>query len=261
MVGEAMLAHCLQAFTYVILVGDPGQLPPVKDVAVLHSVDGVTLSEIHRQAADSRILHLAYAARAGQVAWQQPLTAFAPDVQTVHYAPAARLHDVPILVWRNTTRRALTTAIRSARGYAPQAVYPGEPLICKSTTREDRLDGYFNNALFRVIQTFPGTERFLSVVPDGVDDAPEHLVRVHLEDVDGPYVEPGAVVFRFGYVHTVHTAQGGEWDTVVIDLADLLAQRGMAWHRGNMDEAAQWQYTAITRAQKQVLFLDTRRIT
>lgn len=260
MVGEALLQHCLSAFKHVILVGDPGQLPPVKDVAVLHSVAGVTLQEIHRQAADSKIVQLAYAARAGRVLWQQALTAYAPDVQTVNYAPAAQLHDVPILVWRNTTRVTLTQAIRAARGYAPGALYVGEPLVCRSTDREDRMDGYCNNALFRIVETYPGHERLVSVVPDGVDDAPTQLVRVHMEEIDGAYVEPGSVACRFGYVFTAHTAQGGEWERVVIDLQDLLAHRGMAYARGNIDEAAQWQYTAITRAKKHLLLLDTRRI-
>jgi len=70
MVGSAMLALCQEAFPQICLIGDPGQLPPVKDAAMLASVPGIDLVEVHRQAKDSAIIQLAYAAREGQKFWQ-----------------------------------------------------------------------------------------------------------------------------------------------------------------------------------------------
>jgi exodeoxyribonuclease-5 len=66
MVGEEM-AHDLMAFGKPILVlGDPGQLPPVKDTGFFtETVPDVMLTEVHRQAGDSAILRLATLAREG----------------------------------------------------------------------------------------------------------------------------------------------------------------------------------------------------
>ena len=44
MVGEQTLALCLEAFPQVVLIGDPGQLPPVKDKAQLGNVERVQLN-------------------------------------------------------------------------------------------------------------------------------------------------------------------------------------------------------------------------
>lgn len=262
MVGREMLDLCQQAYPHVILVGDPGQLPPVKDVAVLHTVPGVTLDDVHRQAAESSILRLAYAARGGTVRWHRgDLRAYAPDVCAVDYAPAARLCDVPVLVWRNSTRLEVTRAVRARLGYAEGALYPGEPLVCRSTDRADRLDGFYNNALFRIVDVLDEYPGQVWVVPDGEPEAVRQRVTVHMEEYDGPYVEPGAMPFRFGYALTVHTAQGGEWPMVVIDQQDLLAQRGMCYARKELDDAARWQYTAITRAKQTLLLLQQRRFT
>ncbi len=66
MVGKDM-AHDLMAFGKPILVlGDPGQLPPVKDTGFFtETVPDVMLTEVHRQAGDSAILRLATLAREG----------------------------------------------------------------------------------------------------------------------------------------------------------------------------------------------------
>ena len=64
MVGDEM-ARDLRSFGKKILViGDPGQLPPVKGQgAFTNRTPDTFLTEIHRQAADSPILHLATLAR------------------------------------------------------------------------------------------------------------------------------------------------------------------------------------------------------
>ena len=66
MVGKEM-AHDLMAFGKPILVlGDPGQLPPVKDTGFFtETAPDVMLTEVHRQAGDSAILRLATLAREG----------------------------------------------------------------------------------------------------------------------------------------------------------------------------------------------------
>ena len=62
------MARDLLAFGKPILVlGDPGQLPPIKgDGAFTSDAPDVMLTEIHRQAGESAIIRLATMARQGQ---------------------------------------------------------------------------------------------------------------------------------------------------------------------------------------------------
>ena len=65
-----------------------------------------------------------------------------------------------------------------------------------------------------------------------------------------PYLN--AVVVKYGYAMTCHKAQGGEWDTVIVDVPTFR----------DMDAAQvqRWLYTAITRARHEVRLLNAGRL-
>ena len=256
MLGREQLALCQQAFPLLCLIGDPGQLPPVRDTRVLETVAGMDLTQIHRQAAGSPILQLAYAARRGEPVWHQ-FTPEAGAVELWRQANAATFLQAPLLVWRNSTRLDCTRAMRAALYGDDMALAVGEPLVCRASSAADRADGFYNNALFRVVDTSVVDARQVTVMPDGSDDPSEARdVIVHLEELDGDRVDPRAVVFRFGYCLTVHTAQGGEWPTVAISHPDLLAYAGFVRRKAeHAQDLQQWLYTALTRAKQCVGFL------
>jgi exodeoxyribonuclease V len=261
MVGKALLEMCQQAYRQIILIGDPGQLPPVKDEAVLPTVPGTDLTEIHRQASDSPILQLAYRARQGEPFWRGPLRQFddrSGDVLSCAGARARDFLDAPLLVWRNVTRLECTHAIREALGFVRQQVAVGEPLVCRATSQEDRADGFYNNGLYRVIEVDPDDNRFLTI-EDALGNA--MMVYAHMEELDGEGIPPRAVPFRFGYALTAHTAQGGEWPLVYISMADLLKYAAASARARRTDEIAQWAYTAITRAKTTLCFLTRHAFT
>ena len=81
------------------------------------------------------------------------------------------------------------------------------------------------------------------------------MERAHIEEVDGDRVHPDAVIFRFGYCLTAHTAQGGEWPRVFIDQNELECYAAMMWHREMPEGASKWAYTAMTRAREQLVFV------
>jgi len=255
MVGSDMLQLCQEAFPQICLIGDPGQLPPVKDAAMLASVPGIDLVEVHRQANDSAIIQLAYAAREGQQFWER-IPYRTGEVEEYLAVDAAVFLYSPLIVWRNKVRIECTQAIRSALGCPPGSPTAGEPLVCRSTDPRARADGLYNNALFRVLEVSPLNPRLVTVQPDGQEDAEEHEVLVHMEETDGPNIDPEAILFRYGYCLTAHTAQGGEWSTVYISKPDLLAQARRK-QEGAEDESAlrQWAYTAITRAKTTLGFV------
>jgi exodeoxyribonuclease-5 len=248
MVGQALLALCQQVFRHIILVGDPGQLPPVQDIAVLDTVEGVQLSEIHRQAADSPLIQLAYRAREGYAFWRHGLAAYAPGAYAYQAVPAHLFLEAPLLTYRNDTREGCTRMIREALGYPADRLVAGEPLVCRSTDAATRVDGFYNNALFRVAKTAAHDAREVTLVDELTGE--ERVALVHLEELDGNNIELDAIPFRFGYCMTVHTAQGGEWPTVYISKPDLLRYAGSCWHQERLDDLARWTYTAITRAKQ-----------
>lgn len=256
MLGKSTLEMCQQAFTPIVLIGDPGQLPPVNDPPALADIPGVTLAEIHRQAADSPIVQLAYQARSRTVNWY----AIAPipgALEEARSAQAATFLTSPLIVWRNLTRVHCTEKIRAVLGYPPETVVPGEPLVCRATSQADRALGFVNNALFRVVDVQSGP--YVVVIPDGAEDTPasRETIRLHVEELHGDAIHPSAIPFRFGYCLTAHTAQGGEWPRVTIAKPDLLAYMGQCRQRGgyHLDDGARWAYTAITRAKERLVFL------
>ena len=67
MVGEEMARDLLAFGKPILVLGDPGQLPPIKgDGAFTRAPPDVMLTEIHRQAGESAIIRLATMARQGQ---------------------------------------------------------------------------------------------------------------------------------------------------------------------------------------------------
>lgn len=57
-----------------------------------------------------------------------------------------------------------------------------------------------------------------------------------------------AVQVKYGYAMTCHKAQGGEWDTAIVDFTNSGGKRHAQFFR--------WAYTAITRARKNLLVVN-----
>lgn len=57
-----------------------------------------------------------------------------------------------------------------------------------------------------------------------------------------------ALLVKYGYAMTCHKAQGGEWDTVIVDFDASAVSRNSTFFR--------WTYTAITRASKKLLVVN-----
>lgn len=60
-----------------------------------------------------------------------------------------------------------------------------------------------------------------------------------------------ALQVKYGYAMTCHKAQGGEWDTAVVDFGDGRGKRN--------EEFFRWAYTAITRAKKKLVTINAPR--
>jgi exodeoxyribonuclease-5 len=248
---DAELARDLMSFEVPLLVlGDPAQLPPIQGGGFFTDArPDAMLTEVHRQAQDNPIVRLSMDIRAGK--------SLAPGqygetvvVGRAELDPKRVIDADQILVGRNATRRAYNMRLRERRGFAGALPVSGDKLVC---LRNNRNKGLFNGALW-VVKERPKPRRKIlrmRLVPDedlgeGRDETVKVAVRPEcftgrIEELTWLERKPFDE-FDFGYVLTVHKAQGSQWDDVVLfDESDLFRE-----NRGR------WLYTGVTRAAKRL---------
>jgi len=132
MVGSEMAADLLAFGKPILVLGDPGQLPPIKGAGAFTDVEpDVMLTEIHRQAGESAIIRLATMARQGD-----PIPYGAHDghvwkMRRNEVAPEQLLRGGQVICGRNATRIHLNAVMKQAAGFT--GTHPegnGEKIIC-----------------------------------------------------------------------------------------------------------------------------------
>jgi ATP-dependent exoDNAse (exonuclease V) alpha subunit len=246
---DAQIGHDLLSFGKPVLVlGDPAQLPPVAGGGFFTEADPDTmLTEVHRQAADDPIIRLSMIVRQGG----------GVDYGSYGESSVIRRNELDsevilkadqVLVGRNSTRRSYNTRIRELLGYEGIVPVMGDTLVC---LRNDSKRGLLNGSLWRVEGVRKPRKGLLrySLTPDD-DNAGGRRTTVSINPAffDGtagalPFPERRrSDEFDFGYVLTVHKAQGSQWDAVV------LFDESFAFR----EHRARWLYTGITRAASRV---------
>jgi exodeoxyribonuclease-5 len=223
----------------LLLVGDPGQLPPVKsDFSAVEEPDHV-LTRIMRQGEGSEILAFAAAVREGR-----PLPAMADPVAgevrrldprasvpwhwTEADGSAGRLDAV--IVQSNAVRRRINAQARAARGRDPDGpALPGDLVQANRRLNEGQI---YNGMTLTVADVELGGR---ALVLRSDDDG--YLHRVWLGD---RVVDQEGCGLNYGYAFTCHKAQGSEWDRVLV----------YPPHAGSPAEMRRWTYTAMTRARR-----------
>ena len=236
MLSVELLDTAKAVYGQIILVGDPQQLPPVSGIPALSVVEPdwcFHLTQIHRQEDGSPLLDVAHNA------FQ---TGFIDAPKRDYTAQDAR-NGVPILCWRNETRKARTAQIRALLGHPEGQLATGEPLVCKATRPKERERGFTNNSSW-IVAGFEDGRYWLT------DEAGnKHLVKVAMEG----WSQPDGIKFQFGYALTVHMAQGGEWPVVSVDAVDANAIA----YKSPLRQVQTWAYTAVTRASTEFFLVDT----
>ena len=252
MVDEKLGRDLLSFATPVLVLGDPGQLPPVKSgeggggFFTEHEPD-VMLTEVHRQAMDNPIIALAQTVREGgrpdygAYSGSRVIERDAVDAEMVLAADQ-------VLVGMNRTRQNYNRRIRALKGFGDPLPAAGDKLVCLRNSSEK---GLLNGGLWRV-----------SSVGTRAGPAINMLVKSEEEGPGGPSAKirvlkamfeegPEAVAwdrrrrtdeFDYGYALTVHKAQGSQWDNVV------LFDESFAFR----ETRDRWLYTAITRAAETI---------
>jgi exodeoxyribonuclease V len=255
MVGDEM-GEDLKSFGIPILVmGDPGQLPPVEGEPGFDLANAkVMLTDIHRQAADNPVIRIATMIRKGE----RP--EFGDYGQGVEVLPRRKDvytldldRDAQVICGTNKTRWKLTSKLRRAGGFSGAAPQEGEPLImCKNSKQHPLLVN--GTPVYSAIDhddLVEGESRFLIDIFD--EDgrrykmfAYQGLFEEHLSKVKGAATASKSSAFRsritdnhvdFGWVITCHKSQGSQWDEVIVhDESGVFRE-----------DADKWLYTAVTR--------------
>jgi exodeoxyribonuclease-5 len=249
---DAELGRDLKSFGVPLLVlGDPAQLPPIQNGPnaggfFTDAPPDAMLTEVHRQALGDPIIKLSMDIRAGRTLEPGDYG----DTQVVareNLDPQRVLDADQVLVGRNATRRAYNQRLRLRRGIEDAMPVAGDKLVC---LRNNRRKGLFNGGLW-TIKERPRPRRqilHLQLKPD--EAANSRVVKVSvrsecfsggLEGLEWP-LRKKYDEFDFGYVLTVHKAQGSQWDDVV------LFDESFAFP----DSRDRWLYTGVTRAAKRL---------
>jgi exodeoxyribonuclease V len=245
---DAELARDLMSFGVPLLVlGDPAQLPPIHGGGFFTDAKpDAMLTEVHRQAQDDPIVRLSMEIRAGN-----PLTQGQyGETQVVRrdaLDPKRVLDADQVLVGRNVTRRAYNARLRERRGFTDALPMTGDKLVC---LRNNRRKGLFNGGLWMVKESPKARRQIIRMRLKPDEDLGERLIKVSvrpecftgtIEEFDWPQ-RKAYDEFDFGYVLTVHKAQGSQWDDVV------LFDESAAFP----DNRDRWLYTGVTRAAKRL---------
>ena len=244
MVDEEIGRDLLSFGAPVLVLGDPAQLPPIAGAGFFTEAEpDIMLTEVHRQAAGDPIVRLSMIAREGgrleegRYGESRVVSRDAIDQEEV-------LGADQVLVGRNVTRRNYNARIRELLGREGVVPEAGETLVC---LRNDRKRGLLNGSLWQVERTRKprkGLLRYTLSPEDAETGKARTVVSINPAFFDGT-ADALALAerrrsdeFDYGYVLTVHKAQGSQWDAV------MLFDESFAFR----ENRARWLYTGITRA-------------
>ena len=243
MIDQQMGEDLLTFGCPILALGDPGQLPPVKGTPYFNGDADITLTEIHRQAADNPIIWMSKQIREGS-----PLKAGnygdsrvvdSDDVPRSELASMVLSTD-QLLVGRNTTRIASNRRVRELMCHPGTLPVSGDRLVCLRNNHET---GILNGQIWTVASLDNNHGDVVDLTLDG-EDGERVGVTAHHHYFEGRtpdyWALKDAEAFDYGYALTVHKAQGSQWNNVV--LFD-------EWH---MRDRRKWLYTAVTRAAEKI---------
>lgn len=263
MLNEEIAQDLMRFKLPMLVLGDPGQLPPVKGEGYFTNREpDFMLTEIHRQAAENPIIKIATMFRMGKT----PATGVYGDSRVTtrfKLTDADYMAADQILCGSNTNRTSLNKKMRALKGFSGEFPQKGERLICLRNNKKKQLN---NGQIFIALEDFdtrefierdgkkePNILQYSILLED--DEGEERRVSIHPECFTRP-TQVAAWDYRqrstsnefdFAYAVTVHKAQGSEWDHVLV-YADAIN-----WMRDKGD-LKKWCYTGSTRAADKLVF-------
>lgn len=265
MVGDDMARDLLAFGKPILVLGDPGQLPPVKgEGAFTQGEPDVMLTEIHRQAGESAIIRLATWAREGKPIPYGEHDAFVWKMRRTDVSPAHMLKGGQVICGRNATRLELNVAMKRAAGF--DGIYPtgrGEKIICL----KNRNDLGLVNGMFLSLAEVKDEDDISFTATITTEDGQKiggangererfRIYKGHFDDHVAPdpererrdhWKKKTIIEAVWGWAITCHKAQSSQWENVIV-FDDGLGRTA--------EDRARWLYTAITRPERGLVVLD-----
>lgn len=260
MVGEGIGADLLAFGKPILVLGDPGQLPPINGQGFFTAATpDVMLTEIHRQAKESAILQLATMAREGRLIEFGMRDGMVAKIAARDANPAWFAKADQVICGLNATRRDLNNTVKRIHGFSK--AYPtgaGEKIIClKNNKSVGVVNGMFltlDNVKLDGGRDGQFSAEFLTetgISSDGENHFWTGEYDNHIEfdpkraNRDWR-IRQNLIETTWGYAITCHKAQGSQWDNVIV--------YDEGFGKTELDRK-RWLYTAITRAQNGLVIL------
>lgn len=246
MVPDFIIQDLLSFNVPILFQGDFFQLPPVGAKSFFKSSDAnFQLTQVHRQAQDSPIIHLATLAREGK---SLPVGQYGDSLVTREVSEEQAMEHDQIIVGKNKTRHATNSKVRRLIGRQSELPEPGDKVMCLHNNSKVRL---MNGQKF-VVTSYEDIDKhrcMLGVEGDDIDAKFISHKDYFLEREPDPWHKQSAENFGYSYACTAHKMQGDQADSVyVLDQSRCFPGQEKAW-----------LYTSITRAQTRVTIRLTGR--
>ncbi len=258
MVTEDIWNDLLSFNIPILAVGDHGQLPPINSSFNLMAKPDFRLEDIYRQEGDNPIIKISEIARKeGNI----PFDTFGKNIKKIHKNDEDTqeiLIDIferfdlntMVLCGYNTTRIKLNKGIRGLH-FDKDIPQKGDRVICLKNNRNESIyNGMTGNILSISKEKLHGFSYYDTEIELDYEDFTfwgkisinqfnsSTLVDLKMRDVN---------YFDYGYALTVHKAQGSQAKRVVV-----FEERFSKMDDGTF---ARWLYTAVTRAEKELLIV------
>ncbi len=235
------------------LIGDPFQLPPVKDKDVFNlSQANVELDKVFR-IDNSPPLAFATALRQGQQATPERFEI--PTLPRVRSSLEKVIEsDGVVIVWKNVTRHDVNRTIRLLKGYPEWVPEIGDKIIFYETDKELGVYNGLGGYICKVFDVDPYKVR-VRIMTDAGEYRTIYALAEPLQGLPckrfGKRKEGDPLHIEYAHAITCHKAQGSEWsDVYVID--DLNSMECVT----GRNAAKRWFYTAVTRTSKNLTILN-----
>lgn len=239
MMGEDLLSFG----TPVLVLGDPAQLPPVYGSGYFTGRrPDFLLEEVHRQALESGVLRMATDIRQGNVPEVGTDYGDAEVISWDDVDPQAMLDYDQILVGLNRTRNGTNGRVRELLGRSSPLPQAGDRVIC---TRNNHDLGLLNGEMWEVLDSAVVDEEKVGLtITDGASSINIEAWQCFFLGEKLAHYDHNRDTqeFDYGYVITVHKAQGSEWDRVV------LFDQSVRFRKDRLS----WLYTGATRAASEL---------
>lgn len=244
MVGPQEAADLLSFNIPVLVLGDPGQLPPIDGKGYFNGKPDFLLTEIHRQAAESPVIRLAMLAREGRSLPQGPYSSSLVTTRRAVTKDLA-LSCSQIICGSNKARKELNVEMRAFRGFIGALPQKDERLIC---LRNNPKDGLLNGQMIDLAEDTQ--DHGGSCVT--IKSTEGHNVLAHRKSFSDPDalkawsypMRAKANEFDWAWACTGHKMQGSQVESALV-WCDAF--------RYDRDLFKKWLYTSITRAEEKVV--------